>query len=115
MRISKEEWEASIVRVGVVAACLVKKDSKYLLVQEKQPKAYGLWNLPAGHIDTGESLEMAAMREAKEETGYDVRLIEEIALYHETAPQAVKHVFSADIIGGELSRHRKTRFWQLSG
>jgi hypothetical protein len=36
------DWEASIERAGVVAGCLIKKDSKYLLVQEKQPKAYGL-------------------------------------------------------------------------
>lgn len=100
---NQEEWEASIVRVGVVAACLVKKDGKYLFVQEKQTKAYGLWNLPAGHVDVGESVEAAAVRETKEETGYDVRLINELALYHETAPQTVKHVFSAEIISGELA------------
>jgi ADP-ribose pyrophosphatase YjhB (NUDIX family) len=103
MQMSQEEWEASIVRVGVVAACLVRKDDKYLLVQEKQPKAYGLWNLPAGHVDTGESVEVAAIREVKEETGYNVQLVKEVALYHETAPQTVKHVFTADIIDGELA------------
>lgn len=99
---NQTEWEASIERVGVVAGCLIKKDGKYLLVQEKQPKAYGLWNLPAGHVDKGEDIESAAVREAKEETGYDVRLIKEIGLYHEAAVKTVKHVFLAEIIGGEL-------------
>src|SRR5690606_31032740 len=53
------------------------------------------------HVDKGEQLEAAAVRETKEETGYDVRLIEQIALYHESAPQSVKHVYLAEIIGGE--------------
>ena len=100
---TKDEWEASIEKVGVVAGCLIEKDGKYLLVQEKQPKAYGLWNLPAGHVDKGETLEIAAIREVKEETGYDVNLLEEIALYHEFAQQTIKHIYSATIISGELA------------
>jgi len=99
---SQEEWLKTIERAGVVVACLIKKEDKYLLIQERQPSAYGLWNLPAGHVDKGEELETAAVREAKEETGLDVRLIKEIAIYHESAKQAVKHIYSTEIIGGEL-------------
>lgn len=80
----------------------MKQNDKYLLVQEAQPRAYGLWNVPAGHVDKGETLEGAAVREVREESGYDVKLIEEIALIHETAPQSVKHIYSAEITGGEL-------------
>lgn len=97
------EWEASIERAAVVSACLIKNDNKYLLVQEAQPKAYGLWNLPAGHVDKGEKIRDAAVRETKEETGYNVRIIKEIAILHEEATNAVKHIFSAEIIGGEIS------------
>jgi 8-oxo-dGTP diphosphatase len=89
--------------VSVVASCLIKKDGKYLMVQEKKPSVYGLWNLPAGHVDKGEDLKTAARRETKEETGYDVELTKEIALYHETASDSIKHVFSANITGGELT------------
>ncbi|MEI6850608.1 MAG: NUDIX hydrolase [Candidatus Saccharibacteria bacterium] len=99
---TQEEWEQSIERAGVVVACLIKNNGKYLLVQERQPDAYGLWNLPAGHVDKDEKLEEAAIREAKEETGLDVNLIKEIAIYHETAKQAIKHVYVTEIIGGEL-------------
>jgi 8-oxo-dGTP pyrophosphatase MutT (NUDIX family) len=102
MQMTQEEWEQTIERAAVVASCLLKQDGKYLLVQERQPKAYGLWNLPAGHVDKGEEIETTAIREVKEETGFDIRLIKEIALYHESAKQAVKHVFAADIIGGKL-------------
>lgn len=97
------EWEASIERAAVVSACLIKKDNKYLLVQEAQPKVYGLWNLPAGHVDKGEKIREAAIREVKEETGYDVQLVREITILHEEATNAVKHIFDADIIGGKLS------------
>lgn len=100
MKMSKEEWEASIQRVGVVVGCLVKRDGKYLLVKEN-PDGREVYNLPAGHVDKDEQLEVAAIREAKEETGYDIQLVEQIALYHESAPQSVKHVYLAEIIGGE--------------
>ncbi|MFA5015225.1 MAG: NUDIX domain-containing protein [Actinomycetota bacterium] len=97
---SQSEWESSIQRVGVVVGSLVKRDGKYLLVKEN-PSGKDVYNLPAGHVDKNEQLETAAIRETKEETGYDVRLIEQIALYHESAPQSVKHIYLAEIIGGE--------------
>lgn len=88
--------------VGVVVGCLIKLNGKYLLVQEVKSEDYGLWIIPAGHVDKGESLEASAMREAKEESGYDVKIIQEVALIHETASKTVKHVFEAQVVGGEL-------------
>ena len=99
---TQQEWYDSIEMVGVVAGCLLKQNDTYLLVQEAQEAAYGLWNLPAGHVDKGEGLEAAAIREVKEETGYEVKLIREIALIHETAAQSIKHIYLAEIIGGKL-------------
>lgn len=96
----QSDWEASIQKAGVVVGCLVKRDNKYLLVKEN-PDGKVVYNLPAGHVDKDEQLEVAAIRETKEETGYDVRLVKQIALYHETAPQSVKHVYQAEIIGGQ--------------
>ena len=90
------------LRVNVVAGAVIKKDGKYLLIQEKQSKAYGLWNFPAGMVDVGESIEQAAIREAKEESGYDVELIKEIDVFHTNAIDVVKHAFEAKIVGGEL-------------
>lgn len=101
--VGQKEWEKSVVWAGVIAACLIQEHNKYLLVQEKQKKAYGLWNFPAGHVDKDETLEEAAIREASEETGYRVRLVREVGLYHEAAERPVKHVFMAEIIEGELT------------
>lgn len=90
------------IKVNVVAGVVIKKDGKYLLIQEKKSSAYGLWNLPAGRVDVGESLEQAAIREAKEESGYDVELIRELAVFHEESTDVVKHAFEAKIVGGAL-------------
>lgn len=94
--------EKENVKTEVVAGVVIKKDGKYLLLQEKQPKAYMLWNFPAGKVDVGESFEETAIREAKEESGYDVELIKEIGIFQKIPTDAVKHAFEAKIVGGEL-------------
>ena len=40
-------------RTMMVAGAVLEKDNKYLLVQEKKPEAYKLWNLPAGRVEVG--------------------------------------------------------------
>jgi len=99
----QRDWEEIIERVGIVAACVIKNDRKYLLVQEKQPKVYGLWNLPAGYVDKGETIEQAAVREAKEESGYQVTLGQKVGVYHESVGKPVKHAFTAQVVGGKLN------------
>lgn len=94
--------EKEIIKVAVVAGAVIKKDGKYLLVQEKKPKVYGLWNFPAGRVDVGDTIEHTAIREAKEETGYDVELIKKLNIFQESADKEVRHAFEARIIGGEL-------------
>ncbi len=94
--------EKPVVTVCVVAAVVLKKDGKYLLVQEKQPKAYGLWNLPAGKVDIGETIEEAAVREAREESGFVVKILRKLDIYQAQATEWPKHVFEGEIIRGEL-------------
>lgn len=58
----------------IICGGVIKKDGKYLLVQESKAKCYGKWSLPAGHLDIGETLFECAIREVKEETNCDVKL-----------------------------------------
>lgn len=60
--------------VKVIVGVVIEKDGKYLLVQEAKEKCRGKWNLPAGHLDPGETMADGAKREAKEETGCEVEL-----------------------------------------
>ncbi len=101
---TQEEFEASIAWSRVVAACVIKDNQgRYLLVQEAQPKVYGLWNLAAGHVDRGESIEDAAVREAKEETGLDVELISKIDIWHDKVEEPIRHAFTVKVTGGTVT------------
>ena len=59
--------------VGVGVAVLLEKDGKILLLKRKGAHGSGSWCLPGGSMDVGESFRKTAEREAKEETGLDVR------------------------------------------
>jgi ADP-ribose pyrophosphatase YjhB (NUDIX family) len=94
--------EKETIKVPVVAGAILEKDYRYLLIQERQPAAYGLWNFPAGRVDVGETLEEAAEREAKEESGYTVKIIGKVGIFQNKAEDAVKHAYAVKITDGEL-------------
>ena len=56
--------------VGVV--CL--KGDRVLLIKRGTPPRLGQWSLPGGRIEWGEAVDVAALRELKEETGVDAEL-----------------------------------------
>ena len=60
---------------------IIEYDSGIILIKRKNPP-YG-WALPGGFVDYGESLEAAAVREAREETGLDVHLVRQFHAYSE--------------------------------
>ena len=95
-----------------VAFVYLQKDNKILLLQEGGQLALGLWCIPGGHVDEGESFEQAAIREAAEESGYQVNL-EKIIYQSLIANTEYKGgqrdtekvelvIFKGVIIGGEL-------------
>jgi len=67
-------------RVGI-GAFVMNHMGEVLVVQERsgQFKGTGVWKLPTGVVNEGEDINMAAMREVKEETGIDTKFVEVLA------------------------------------
>jgi ADP-ribose pyrophosphatase YjhB (NUDIX family) len=57
------------------------------------------WALPGGHVDTGEFVADAARREAREETGLDVELLELFGVYSDPGRDPRYHTISTVFIG----------------
>jgi ADP-ribose pyrophosphatase len=60
-------------RPQIAVGALVIKDNEVLLVKRKQPPGEGLWAIPGGRVELGETLQEATEREVGEETGVTVR------------------------------------------
>ena len=57
---------------NIVAGCVPVWDNRLLLCRRAIEPRYGLWTLPAGFMENGESTEQAAERETQEEAGASV-------------------------------------------
>lgn len=90
----------------VAAAVLLEEGSRVLLVRRVNEPFRGMWTLPAGFINGGEDPAEAAERECLEETGLRVRVKRVYDIVagreHERGADFII-VYSAEIIGGELS------------
>ena len=58
-------------------------DFNFILIKRKNNPYKDCWALPGGFVEYGESVETAAVREAKEETSIDVELIDLVNVYSE--------------------------------
>lgn len=65
----------------IIVGCLVIHQDKVLLCQRAIEPQYGLWNLPAGFLENGERVEEGAVRETKEESRAEVKIIKLHAVF----------------------------------
>ncbi|MCA9884818.1 MAG: NUDIX domain-containing protein [Anaerolineae bacterium] len=87
---------------GLTVQVAIFSENKVLLIQRED---YEVWALPGGAIDPGESPAVAAIREAKEETGLEIRLTRLVGLYTKTKwhnPNMTTVLFAAEIVSGEI-------------
>lgn len=76
---------------------LIDQPHRPILLIERLNEPYG-WALPGGFVDYGESVETAAIREAKEETNLTITLIEQFQVYSNPNRDPRKHTLSVVFI-----------------
>ena len=71
----------------VTVATVVEKDGRFLFVEEhSEGFVHTVFNQPAGHIECGETIIEAAIRETLEETGHHVEIDHLLGIYTYTPP-----------------------------
>jgi ADP-ribose pyrophosphatase YjhB (NUDIX family) len=86
-----------------VGTVIVDDRGRIVLVRRAIEPGYGKWVFPGGYVDRGEEVEHAAIREALEETGLDVRLDRLMDIYSYTGRTPVIIVYAATLLGGVLA------------
>ena len=88
------------VAVGTI---IRDEESRIVLVRRAIEPGYGKWVFPGGYVDRGEQVTTAAIREAREEAGLDIRLDELINVYSYPGKAPVIIVYAATMLGGCLA------------
>jgi len=74
-----------------------------ILVKRAIEPGYGKWVFPGGYVDRGEEITLAALREAREEAGLDVRLDRLVNIYSYAGSAPMIIVYAATMISGEMA------------
>jgi len=69
---SDERSRSYPTRPYLAVSAAIFRDGKVLIVRRARPPANGLYTLPGGGVELGETLEEAVIREVREETGLEV-------------------------------------------
>jgi ADP-ribose pyrophosphatase YjhB (NUDIX family) len=85
-----------------VGTVIVDDRKRIVLVKRAIEPGYGKWVFPGGYVDRGEEVQRAAVREAREEAGLDVRIDRLINIYSYAGRTPVIVVYAATMIGGIL-------------
>nr|MBA3270179.1 NUDIX domain-containing protein [Acidobacteriota bacterium] len=88
------------IAVGTV---IEMDDGKIVLVRRAIEPGYGKWVFPGGYVDRGEEITLAAIREAREESGLEVTLDHLINIYSYAGRTPIIVVYAATCIGGLLA------------
>ena len=106
--------------VDIIIELIDRPQRPIILIERKNPP-FG-WAIPGGFVDYGESVETAAIREAEEETGVKVELVEQFHVYSDPNRDPRQHTLSVVFIAmgrGEPQAADDAKnlgvfeFWQL--
>ena len=81
---------------------LITKSNSVVLIRRKNPPFKGSWALPGGFVEYGETVELAAIRETKEETGLDIELDGIVGVYSDPHRDPRGHIISICFLGYKI-------------
>lgn len=92
---------------------ILTNDGKVVLVKRSFDPYKDHWALPGGMVEYGETVEVAVIREAKEETGLDIKIERLVGVYSEPNRDPRGHFVSVCFlcvpVGGTLTTSEETR------
>ncbi len=97
-----EKYKNPFPTVDIIIELLDVEGKPIVLIKRRNPP-YG-WAIPGGFVDYGESLENAAIREAKEETGLDVKLKYQLGAYSDPNRDPRFHTISVVFVAQARGR-----------
>jgi ADP-ribose pyrophosphatase YjhB (NUDIX family) len=77
------------VRVSVSAVVRRRGEPDRILLMRRSDNAH--WGLPGGYVEPGESVETAAQREVREETGYEIEIGRLVGVYSDPRAQVIDY------------------------
>ena len=86
----------------LVACSIVEVDKRIILLKRSIMPAKGMWVVPGGYVDRGEVLESAAMREALEECGIEIKITDLLGVYSYPGLTEVVVFYIADYVSGTI-------------
>lgn len=103
---NREYPERPLVGVGAI----IVNAGKVVLVKRGRAPLLGEWSIPGGLLEIGETLRQGAEREAREETGLEVRAAELLGVFERLVPDDEKRTryhyvlvdFLCEVISGDL-------------
>jgi 8-oxo-dGTP pyrophosphatase MutT (NUDIX family) len=99
--------ETQLPRPVVTVATIVVRDDAFLLVEEETRAGVRL-NQPAGHLEAGETLVAAAVRETLEETGHRITPTALVGIYRWQAPDTgatfIRFSFAGEVVAHDATR-----------
>ena len=105
----------TIIRMEAATPGAAAQPDRVVLVRRAIEPGFGRWVFPGGYVDRGEPIEVAAVREAREESGLEVRLDGLVNLYSYAGRAPIIIVYAATAIGGTLCADDECSDAQLFG
>ena len=103
----------SLLKPAVYGIIFSKDRETVLLIKRRDVP---VWVLPGGGIDPGETPEIAVIREMKEETGYNIKILRQIAEYLPVNKLTqISFFYECEIISGEKTTGEETEWQNQNG